>query len=207
MKQNITIEVPTSWRDITLKKYLALLNDIKGYEGDDEAQSAFLLWHLCGLDTDQLKGLTQSAYEELRNDILSFMANQQCELQRIIEIDGVRYGFEPNLSQMPYGAYCDITKFNQLAIDKNWAKIMSILYRPIEKELMGTYSIKKYSGEIDETKFMNVGMDIHFGAYFFFVHLLKDLVNFTLNSTMKMEEVPLNIKRILARSGELMQRL
>jgi len=106
---------------------------------------------------------------------------------------------------MSYGAYCDITKFNELAIDKNWAKIMSILYRPINKKFLNTYSIQPYDGKIDESLFLELTMDIHFGAYFFFVLLSRDLLNSTLNSMTKMEDIPHSIKQILVKSGELMR--
>ena len=35
-------------------------------------------------------------------------------LQRNITIEGVEYGFEPNLSKMPYGAYLDISNFDTI---------------------------------------------------------------------------------------------
>jgi hypothetical protein len=53
-----------------------------------------------------------------------------------------------------------------------------------------------------EEMFLNVGMDIHFGALFFFVNLLMDLLNSILNSTMAKDIHP-NIKQILERSGQL----
>lgn len=208
MKQQLTIEIPTNWSDITLKKYLELMSEIRNYEDDEEAQTALLLYHLCGIKPEQIKHISTTSYDELKSTLSSFMNNNEEKLQRIIQIDGVEYGFEPNLSQMSYGAYADITKFTDLAIDKNWAKIMSILYRPVDKRLMGTYSIKPYTGEIDEDKFLGLGMDIHFGAFFFFVHLSKDLVSSTLNYLTKMEEdIPHSIKQILVRSGELMHQL
>jgi hypothetical protein len=53
-----------------------------------------------------------------------------------------------------------------------------------------------------EEMFLNVGMDVHFGALFFFVHLFLDLLKGTLNSTMAKDINP-NIKQILERSGKL----
>ena len=109
---------------------------------------------------------------------------------------------------MSYGAFVDITKFNELTIDKNWAKIMAILYRPIENKSGDTYSIKGYDGNVDETIWYEVGMDVHFGSLFFFVHLLTDLLNSTLNSTLPtMMEAHPEYKQLLIRSGEVMQRL
>ena len=77
---------------------------------------------------------------------------------------------------------------------------MNILYRPIVKKQGELYTIKPYVPNDDDSKWLSVGMDIHFGALFFFVHLSIDLLSSTLKSTMAMD-LPPNIKSILARSG------
>jgi hypothetical protein len=206
MIKEIEIKIPTSYADISLKKWLALQKDIKSYQDNDEAVGAVMIYHLCGLDANYLKGLPIEAYNTIRDELNGFINNVQLPLQRIITIDGVEYGFEPNLSKMAYGAYADISKFQTIEIDDNWAKIMNILYRPIEKKKGDMYSIKQYAGESDYEKFLNVGMDVHFGTLFFLLNLQIDLLNFTLNF-LKVEELPHNTKQILARSGELMQPL
>lgn len=205
MKKSKTIEIPKSWGAISLKTYLALQKELKNYEDNEDAQIAVLFYHLCGINGEELRALSAGSYSEIKNILLSFLSQQEHELQRIIKIGDIEYGFEPNLSEMSYGAYCDITKFNELAIDKNWAKIMSILYRPINKKFLNTYSIQPYEGKIDESLFLELTMDIHFGAYFFFVLLSRDLLNSTLNSMTKMEDIPHSIKQILVKSGELMR--
>jgi hypothetical protein len=107
---------------------------------------------------------------------------------------------------MAYGAYVDITKYETIEINKQWAEIMSILYRPVTSKKGKLYDIKPYDGEIDAEKFLNVGMDVHFGAIFFFKTLLKDLLNFTLKySAKEMETLSPNIRKILERSGNLIQ--
>ena len=206
MIKEIEIKIPTSYADISLKKWLALQKDIKSYQDNDEAVGAVMIYHLCGLDANYLKGLPIEAYNTIRDELNGFINNVQLPLQRIITIDGVEYGFEPNLSKMAYGAYADISKFQTIEIDDNWAKIMNILYRPIEKKKGDMYSIKQYAGESDYEKFLEVGMDVHFGTLFFLLNLQIDLLNFTLNF-LKVEELPHNTKQILARSGELMQPL
>ena len=207
MKKTIEISVPDSWKDITLKKYLDLQADLENYRDDEEAQSAFVLYHLCGIDLSQIKGIKAQAYSDIINTLNLFMAKTDLPLQRFVMIDGVEYGFEPNLGAMSYGAYADITKYDTITIDKNWAKIMSILYRPIEKKKGDTYSIKAYEGIVDEKKWLNVSMDIHFGCMFFFVLILTDLANSTLNSLIATGDIPQNYKPILERSGKVMQQL
>lgn len=204
MKQEIELTLPSSYADITLKQWLDLQKDMKNYEGDDEAVSAVMLHHLCGLDPNHFKGLAMEDYVLIKSTLNSFMSDVNLPLIPKIKIKDVEYGFEPNLSKMSYGSYADITKFDTIGIDDNWAKIMNILYRPIVSETSDMYTIKPYDGDLYWEKFLNVTMDVHFGALFFLLNLQTDLLNSILNS-LKEEELPPSIKPILARSGQLIQ--
>ena len=207
MIKQIEISIPQGYDDITLHKYLAFHKELKNYEGEEEAQLAVLVTYLCDLTKDELTGLGRKDFLRINNELSKWIHNTEFELQRFITIDGVEYGFEPNLSNIAYGAYADITKYDTIQIDDNWAKIMSILYRPVIKKGIGdTYEIQTYEGIIDDKKWMNVTMDKHLGALFFFVRLSTDLLKSILKSTMEME-IPPHIKSTLARSGEIMQQL
>jgi hypothetical protein len=204
MRKTLTLEIPTSWKDVTLKQYLALQADMEAYRDDEEAQTALMLYHLCGLDAEYLKQLSADSYNKVRSKLNEFISPESIELQKFVTVGNIEYGFEPNLSKMSYGAYADITKWDTIAIDKNWSKIMSILYRPVTKKQYGKYLIEPYDGEMDETKWLNVDMEVHWGALFFFVRLQMDLLKGILKS-LKEEELPASMRSILARSGELMQ--
>lgn len=204
MRKTLTLEIPTSWKDVTLKQYLALQADLEAYKDDEEAQTALMLLHLCGLDAEYLNKLSADSYNKVRSKLNEFISPESIELQQFITIDGIEYGFEPNLSKMSYGAYADITKHDTIAIDKNWSKVMSILYRPVTKKEKERYDIQTYDGNIDDTKWLDVNMEVHWGALFFFVRLQMDLLKGILKS-LKEEELPASMKSILARSGELMQ--
>ena len=200
--KEIELKVPTSYADITLKQWIDLQNELEAYKDDANAVTALMLYHLCGLEPKYMKGIAVDDYSLVKTQLESFLSNTDLPLQRIITIDGVEYGFEPNLSQMSYGAYADITQYKDLTIDKNWAKIMSVLYRPIKHKKGDMYSIEAYDGVMREDMFLKVGMDVHFGTLFFFVNLLMDLLKGILKSTMAMDMNP-NIKQILERSGRL----
>ena len=207
MKKEINITVPTDWSAVTLKQYLNLLKDLETYGDTEEEYTAALLHNLCKFPPKYLHSLEAPVLAKIKNDIIGFMNNTQLPLQRFIMIDGVEYGFEPNLSNISYGAYLDISKWDTFKIDNNWAKIMSILYRPVTHKTSSLYDIQSYTGKIDEDKFLDVAMDVHFGALFFFVHLLTALPNDILNYLKELPEIPHSIKSILATSGKTMQLL
>jgi len=205
MKTELKINVPKDWSAVTLRDYLKLRRDMETYKDNDSAITACLFHHLAHFPLEYLQQLDTNTYTSIRRDLISFFTNIQLPLRRVITIDGVRYGFEPNLSQIPYGAYLDISKYESLEINDKWAEVMSILYRPLEKESGALYDIQPYKAEINGEKFLDVAMDIHWGALFFFNDLWKDLLKNTQKSLMQElveMDLPPMLKRILQENGK-----
>lgn len=200
MKQKLTIEVPKDYSAVNLKQYLQFRDELENYKDDPEALEVILFHYICGVAPELVHKIDAQTYNRIKADLNGFMNKTDYPLQRFITIDGIEYGFEPNLSQMAYGAYLDIAKWDTITIDKNWAKIMDILYRPVTKKLGVLYEIRPYDGSINEDKWYGVGMDIHFGTLFFFSDLLKDLAAST-QKYLKVEAIPHSIKSILERNG------
>ena len=209
MKKQIEITVPNDFSAISLKQYVQLQKDLDTHEGDTEAQDAFLVYNLTGITPDMVKELDSDVISNIRKDLTKLLQKTDYPLQRTITVDGVEYGFEPNLSKMPYGAYLDISKFENIQLNNDWPTILSILYRPIKQKKGALYEIEQYEGvePWDEDKWWEVNMDFHFGCFFFFIRLYKDLVKGTLNSLKNQMEISPNIKSILEESGEAIQQL
>ena len=170
-KIDLEIKVPTDWSAVSLKKYLALVKDMEVYSDTPEAVDAAMFHHLCELDITYINKLNISIYTDIRNKLYELINISDSPLKRIITVNGKKYGFEPNLGEMSYGAYVDLQKYKELKIDKDWAEIMCILYRPVTNQIGELYEIEPYSAKIDKKLFMDVTMDVHFGAMFFFLHL------------------------------------
>ena len=209
MKKQIEITVPHDFSAITLKQYIQFQKDMDTHEGNTEAQDAFLVYNLTGMTPDMVKELDGEVISNIRKDLTKLLQKTDYPLQRNITLEGVEYGFEPNLSQMPYGAYLDISKFENIQLNDDWPTILSILYRPVKKRKGALYEIEQYNGvePWDEDKWWEVGMDFHFGCFFFFIRLYKDLVKGTLSSLKNQEGISPNIKSILEESGEAIQQL
>lgn len=213
MKKEVKITVPVDYSAINLKKYITIQNDLESYSDDSQAQDAFLLYNLCGITPEVARALDNETVEKIKKDLYKLLNKTDYELQKFITIDNVEYGFEPNLSQMAYGAYLDISKIETLTLDKNWPKILSILYRPVKKKQGALYEIENYNSDkvLDSEKWYDVNMDFHFGTFFFFNRIYLDLLNDIRKSLM--EEVltnphqPQHIKQILRTSGEVINQL
>jgi len=202
MKKEIQIVVPKDWSAITLRQYIELQKDLKAYEGESEALLAAMFYHLCGVTPDIMRKLDTETFLNIKGELEGFISQTDLPLVRSFEYDGIRYGIYPNLSKIEYGAYIDISKLVTKEMGEDWAKAMAILYRPITKQKGKLYSVANYTGEEEWDWFLDLGMDIHWGAYYFFFYLSMELLSAIPNSMMKIVEETLpNIKSILEENG------
>jgi len=175
------------------------------YKDNEEAVFACLLHHICHFPVEYLEQMDIDTYLSIKTDVTKFFSKIEHELVRFIRIDGVEYGFEPNLSQMAYGAYLDIAKYENVSIDDKWGEIMSILYRPVTNKMGALYDIEPYTGKLYSEVFNSVTMDVHFGALFFLINLQTDLLKSTLKSSMpELTQVPLlqKLRQTLDENGK-----
>jgi len=207
MKKEIQIVVPKDWSAITLRKYLEFQSDLKAYEGEDDAILASMFYHLCGVTPDIMLKLDTETFTKIKNDLYSFVGNTDVPLVQSFFRNGIEYGFYPNLSKIEYGAYVDICKHTANGISEDWVKVMAILYRPIKKKFGKLYEVANYTGEEESEWFLDLGMDVHFGAWFFFINLSTDLLKGILKSLETSTDIPPNIRQILVESGEAIHQL
>jgi hypothetical protein len=107
------------------------------------------------LDTiTMLSDIPRKLVKELSINDVSNILNKIAELQnkaksrfkKVIKVDGVEYGFHPDLSEITLGEYADIETYIQAGIENNLAKMMAVLYRPIVERNGKYYTIKRYDG-------------------------------------------------------------
>jgi len=104
-------------------------------------------------------------------------AKQDSSLKKIIEVNGKRYGFHPDLDSITLGEYADLETMIKNDIEKNMPEVCAILYRPIVEENNDVYTIEAYDGNIsiraEEMKKMSAEQVQ--SALVFFYHLGKEL--------------------------------
>ena len=203
MIKEVKVTVPNDWSAVTLKDYLELQMDLETYKDDENAYMAVLFYRLCKISPEMMMNMDIQSFTKIKEHLQQFITNNDNELKPIIKIGDVEYGFEPNLAEMEYGAYLDITKFGDLTINKDWSKVMNILYRPIQKKSGKVYSIKKYNADGDDKIFLDVTMDVHFGVQSFFFRISNHLLKDTLNSLREVEKqvAVVDTEQDLQRSG------
>ena len=203
MSTTKTITVPEKWSEVKYKDYYRFVKSVEGVDEEDQNTIVEMaLLYLCGLMPEYLYSLPKSTYIEIVDGITKLLNDQNNQkLHSKINIAGVDYGFDPNLQEMSYGMYLDLTAYSK----DFWANmpiIASILYRPIDYSMGNSYNTKKYMGTNDEVVSVfkeHLTMDTCLGMLGFFLTLQSELVKASLTSSLKAA------KKIMADKGIIHQ--
>tara|TARA_R110001599_G_scaffold306498_1_gene512981 strand:+ start:305 stop:907 length:603 start_codon:yes stop_codon:yes gene_type:complete len=147
----------SKWEDVTLEKWIKL---IEFNEKSKSKEALETIVQLSNIPKSLVNQLELKDVATIMNRVSELQSEQNGLLKRIIEIDGKRYGFHPDLDSITLGEYADIESFIKKDMEKNLPKFMAILYRPIIEETdSGVYTIEAYDGNIsiraDEMKKMS----------------------------------------------------
>jgi hypothetical protein len=202
----ITVTYPESWEEIKLEQYLKFYRATKPYENTDQYEEEALeagALHFCKVPAEYLYKLPASKLTKISQTIYTLLAQtNEIPLARRFTIEDTTYGFIPELDSMSYGEYLDLVNYTSKDMWKNIPIIMSILYRPVNKQIGTNYTINAYNGTNDDRidLFSHVlTMDIVWGAIGFFFHLQKDLLTATLTYSLE------NLKKEKILSPETIQ--
>ena len=181
----IEINVPTSLSEVTLGQYQKFL---KIAEDNPEGNflNAKMIEIFCGIplsDSYKLKMSSVAAIIDILNELLS----QTPKRVEQFTMNGVQYGFIPDLDEMSLGEYVDL---DGNASDWNNMHIaMNVLYRRIKIKKSGKYNIVDYNVENPE-KMKDMPLDAAIGSLFFFYNLGMELSKHTIlysNNQVEME--------------------
>ena len=180
----ISINVPTSLSEITLGQYQKF---IKISENNPEGNflDAKMIEIFCGIPLSESYKLKMHSVTAII-DILTEMLEAKPKHVQRFKMNGVEYGFIPDLNEMSLGEYVDL--------DNNASKwemmhvAMNVLYRPIKVSRLGKYSIEDYSVS-DPEKMKDMPLDAAIGSLFFFYNLGMELSRDTILSLDKQQQM------------------
>jgi hypothetical protein len=135
----------SSWEEVTLKKWLKLIDFETGTKTEEATET---IAALSNIPKQLVKELALSDVAVIMNRIAKLQQEQDTKLKRIIEIDGMEYGFHPDLDSITLGEYADLETFIKNGIEKNMPEIMAVLFRPIKEKKNDIYIINAYDGDI-----------------------------------------------------------
>ena len=177
----VDLIVPNSLNEVTLGQYQEYLK----LKNLTETQLSFKMIEIfCGVKAEHVRLLKASDVTDIVN-IMSAMFESKPSLVHTFKMDGVEYGFIPNLDEMSFGEYIDLD--TNIGDWDNMNKSMGVLYRPIEIRKGNRYTIKEYdAGDTEHLK--DMPLDAVLGSILFFYHLGNELCQITMNYLEQTEE-------------------
>jgi len=144
-KKTKSYNIIKSWSDVTLEKWLKLINytDLSKAKEAEEVIGA-----LSNIPKKLIKELSIKDVAVIMERLAKLQEEQDTSLKRIIKIDGVDYGFHPDLSEITLGEYADLETFIKLGLEDHLPEIMAILFRPVKEVKNDVYIINAYDGNI-----------------------------------------------------------
>jgi hypothetical protein len=136
----------SKWSEVTLESWLKLIEAEKGSKSKEAEET---IAALSDIPKKLVNELSIKDVAVIMSKIAELQEGQDSKLKRIIEVDGIEYGFHPNLDDITLGEYADIETFIKNDIEKNLPELMAVLYRPVSmKGKNGVYTIEAYDGKI-----------------------------------------------------------
>ena len=180
----IEINVPTSLNEVTLGQYQKYL---KIAENNPEGNflDAKMIEIFCGIPLSDSYKLKMSSATAIV-DIITELLNQTPKHTERFEMNGIQYGFIPDLDEMSLGEYIDMD--NNVS---SWEKMhvaMNVLYRPTKISKVGKYNIEEYDVKNPE-KMKDMPLGAAIGSVFFFLNLGMELSKHTIHSSSNQAEM------------------
>ena len=166
----LTLKIPEKLREITLGQYQKYLKMQK--ENEDETFIAQKMIEIfCNTRLDYVMKMRWKDVNEIVTD-LGVMFEEDQKLQKQFTLNGVQYGFIPNLDEISFGEFVDLDTY--LADWDQMHHAMQVLYRPVDINVRGRYNIKEYNAITDDTM-KEMPLAYALGAVFFLLNLGKEL--------------------------------
>ena len=167
----IEITVPTSLNEITLEQYQKFLK-IAEENPEGNFLNAKMIEIFCGIplsDSYKLKMSSVSAIIDILNEMLYVTPNHVEKFT----LNGVQYGFIPDLDEMSLGEYIDLD--NNISSWAEMHKAMNVLYRPVKIKKGDKYSVEDYDVS-NPAALKDMPLDAAIGAVFFFLEFRTRII-------------------------------
>jgi len=177
----VKLIIPTSLNEITLGQYqeFSKLDITK----ESEVQSK-MIEIFCKVPVEVVRSMKAKDITDICT-IINNMFDVEHQMLNRFDLNGVKYGFIPDLENISFGEYVDLDTF--MGDNDNLHRAMNVLYRPIDLKQGVRYTLKEYDPDTNEQA-KDYPLDAVFGAMVFFYDLGKDLSTVILNSSSKQNE-------------------
>ena len=184
----VNLRIPTSLNDVTLKQYQEFAKlESKLDDTNDSAIQLKIVEIFCNVPEIIVRNMKATDIAEVC-EIINTMFDAQHQLINRFTLNGVEYGFIPELDDMSFGEYMDLDTF--IGDNDNLHRAVNVLFRPIEHKRGHRYKLKNYNPDTSDIA-KDFPLDAVLGAIVFFYNLGKDLSLVMMNSLEKKNEIAL----------------
>lgn len=194
----VKITQPTSLKDIKLSQYQKFVRTTKDSE-DNNFVTRQMISIFCNVPDNVVGQIKASDYDSIVADLTKVL-EMKAEFVPTFKMDGVEYGFIPELEDITVDEKADLDTFYK-EID-TMDKAMAVLYRRITIKKGKKYLIEDYDTDNkDSVTSLDVSLDVALGANVFFSLLMTDLLNYTQNYIAQEVEHNPKVSQILEQNG------
>jgi hypothetical protein len=193
--------IPTDLKEITLSQYKRYQKVVADNADDETYICIQMVAIFCNIEVGDVMKLPAIEFADIVKTIAQTL-DQSPALTRTFKMNGVNYGFIPNMERISLGEHATIDTC--MGKDELTELMLSVMYRPIKRKAGEYYEIEEFTG--DESlalNFKDTPMHIVRGAMVFFWSLFSELLNHTLCSIPKMAaREKLNLEEVLPNAGD-----
>ena len=192
------LNIPNKLSEITLKKYQKFVK-LNVKDADERFLQIKMIEIFCEVSHENVLKIKFADADRVTS-ILGEMFTEKPDLVTKFWLNGVEYGFIPDLDELSFGEYIDLDTY--LGDWENIHTAMNVLYRPITENKGNRYSIEEYNVDTKD-RLLEMPLDAVISSVFFFYHLGKDL-SVVMNRYLKeeMKKIPSQQKQDLMLNGD-----
>jgi len=185
--------ISTKYSDQTLGTYVDFMA-----AGEDTVSQ---IQAITGLKRDDIRKIDVTKIEKIVTAYADGLRQDEKVFQKFIEIDGIKFGFHPNLKSMTFGEWLDLSELSK-NFPHQLPELMCILYRPVTAEINLQYKIEEYDSDVHlkyAPQMRKLNLANVNAALLFFSTLKNDLVS---NTPAYLEQELERLKREISQLAE-----
>lgn len=192
------INIPENLNEITIKQFFDFKKCCDTNQ-DDQYLRLAMVSIFCDVSVEDIKKISSKDFIDISNQLMNVLKETPTHIERFI-INGVEFGFIPNLENITAGEYIELdTLFKD---EETYLEQMAVMYRPITGTHKNLYRIEPFeSTEKHKDIMIAAPISAYLGSKVFFCNLLNELLeSFQLFLIMGGKEVT-DLGEVLAKNG------
>jgi hypothetical protein len=168
------INIPENLNEITIRQFFDFVKCTEESTDDTYLRLA-MISIFCDISFKDIKNnLSAKEFNEISNHLTQVIKQEHTHIERFT-LNGVEFGFIPNLEEITAGEYIEL---DGLFKEKDsYLEQMAVMYRPVIQKKKQLYQIETFENTEKHKHIMQFApISVYFGAKVFFCNLLNELL-------------------------------